>query len=89
MRNRTGSPARKTTPAKSLRSASKLSPPVELSSPDVGTLLSKIGYLSAMELFSDMTHAEKEEVSRAITMRTCRPGSIRQNATRNIRSIGR
>lgn len=79
MRNRTGSPARKTTPAKSLRSASKLSPPVELSSPDVGTLLSKIGYLSAMELFSDMTHAEKEEVSRAITMRTCRPGTVLYN----------
>lgn len=52
---------------------------VEPSSTEAGTLLSKIGYLSAMDLFADMSREEQEEVSRAVTMRTCRPGTVFYN----------
>lgn len=54
-------------------------PSAGLSPIEPGTLLSKIGYLSAMELFADMSHEEMEEMSRAITMRTCQPGTVFYN----------
>jgi CRP/FNR family cyclic AMP-dependent transcriptional regulator len=79
MSRRTVHAPKKSLPQHASRSTSKLSPTVGIGSPDTGALLSKIGYLSAMELFSDMTQAEKEEVSRAITMRTCRPGTVFYN----------
>lgn len=46
---------------------------------ETGTSFSKIGYLSAMELFSDMSRAEMEEMSHALTLRTCRPGTVFYN----------
>lgn len=48
-------------------------------SAEKGTLLSKIGYLSAMELFADMSREEMEEMSHALTMRTCQPGTVFYN----------
>ncbi len=39
-------------------------------------LRSKIGYLSAMELFRDFTPAEMEEIVRATRMQTCKSGRI-------------
>lgn len=71
--------AKKKSPRRALRSTSKPSPLVEVPSRETGTLLSKIGYLSAMELFSDMSRAEMEEMSRAVTMRTCDPGTVFYN----------
>lgn len=51
----------------------------ETLSNESGRSLSKIGYLSAMELFSDMGRAEMEEMSHAVTMRTCPPGTLLYN----------
>lgn len=79
MTNPTGHSAKKKSPRKASRSTSSPSPLVEVPSPETGTLLSKIGYLSAMELFSDMSSAEMEEMSRAVTMRTCDPGTVFYN----------
>ncbi len=59
-------------PSKSERQAA-----ISTSSTDAS--LSKIGYLSAMELFADMSRAEMEEMSHALTMRTCRPGTVFYN----------
>jgi CRP/FNR family cyclic AMP-dependent transcriptional regulator len=65
---------------KTKRSPITASPPHNLSTAaEAGTLLSKIGYLSAMELFADLTPEEKEEVSHAVTMRTCPPGTVLYN----------
>ncbi len=36
----------------------------------------KFGYLSAMELFADLPSREVEQVSAAISMRTCPPGTV-------------
>ncbi len=39
-------------------------------------LRSKIGYLSAMELFRDFTPEQMEEIVRATKMQTCKPGRV-------------
>ena len=41
---------------------------------EVGELKSKIGYLSVMDLFRNLTMAEMKEVDRATVMVTCPPG---------------
>lgn len=76
MRKRTQDSAKTKSSRHGSRSGSKLSLTAGAPSPETGTLLSKIGYLSAMEMFSDMSQAEMEEVSRAVTMRTCAPGTV-------------
>jgi CRP-like cAMP-binding protein len=43
---------------------------------EVGALRAKIGYLSAMDLFRDLTPAEMEEIDRATVMQTCRAGRV-------------
>jgi CRP-like cAMP-binding protein len=43
---------------------------------EVGVMRAKIGYLSAMDLFRDLTPAEMEEVDRATVMQTCRAGRV-------------
>lgn len=49
---------------------------VEDDSPDAGLLRSKIGYLSAMDLFRDLTQAEIKEIDRATFMQTCNAGRV-------------
>lgn len=42
----------------------------------INALRAKIGYLSAMDLFRDLTPAEMEEIDRATMMQTCRTGRV-------------
>jgi CRP-like cAMP-binding protein len=48
----------------------------ETETAETSTLRAKIGYLSAMDLFRDLTPAEMEEVDRATVMQTCRAGRV-------------
>lgn len=43
---------------------------------EASALRAKIGYLSAMDLFRDLTPAEMEEIDRATVMQTCRAGRV-------------
>ncbi len=43
---------------------------------EVSAPRAKIGYLSALDLFRDLTPAEMEEVDRATVMQTCRAGRV-------------
>src|SRR5882672_1965956 len=43
---------------------------------EAADLQAKIGYLSAVDLFRNLTPAEMEEVERAIVMRTYRAGHV-------------
>jgi CRP-like cAMP-binding protein len=44
--------------------------------PAQSRLTTKLDYLSAMEVFQDLTRQEMEEMDRAITMSTCRAGKL-------------
>lgn len=46
---------------------------------DKDSLISKIGYISAMELFEDIEHEEIEKISRCLMMRTCGAGTVFYN----------
>ncbi|MCI0389041.1 MAG: Crp/Fnr family transcriptional regulator [Acidobacteria bacterium] len=54
--------------------AGSLDPGTELA--EVSALRAKIGYLSAMDLFRDLTPSEMEEIDRATVMQTCRTGRV-------------
>jgi CRP-like cAMP-binding protein len=49
---------------------------IETEYAEVSALRQKIGYLSMMELFSDFTPDQMEEIVRATRMQTCKPGRI-------------
>ncbi|MGE0129017.1 MAG: Crp/Fnr family transcriptional regulator [Blastocatellales bacterium] len=54
--------------------ADSFDPGTELA--EVSALRAKIGYLSAMDLFRDLTPTEMEEIDRATVMQTCRTGRV-------------
>jgi CRP-like cAMP-binding protein len=48
----------------------------EIDDSEGGMLRQKIGYLSMMDLFRDMTPEEMQEIDRATRMQTCTPGRV-------------
>lgn len=50
--------------------------PTEGNEPEDSALRGKIGYLSAMELFRDLSPAEMQEIDRATRMQTCKAGRV-------------
>lgn len=63
----------------SLSSRGKDKPAVESSNwepPTRSRLSTKLDYLSAIEVFKDLTRKEMEEMDRSITMNTCRQGKL-------------
>lgn len=48
----------------------------EIEAAEINAIRAKIGYLSAMELFRDLSAQEMQEIDRATMMQTCRAGRV-------------